>query len=146
MLHVPLIDDMWDPNNWDLTPSDRYIYGDDMARSWAVIDEVDYPWVSKHLWCPIIMRSRRNPSKFKIYMRRAVGENAHGKRLRTYTLYLHREILKLSDPNPPTPRHIIADHRDGETMNCRRSNLRWATHSMNSINRFGSHPHDLVDG
>lgn len=68
MLHIPSTDNMWDPNTWDLTPADRCIYGDDHARVFAIIDEIDYEWVSKHLWCPIIMRSQRNPSKFKVYM------------------------------------------------------------------------------
>lgn len=36
-------------------------------------------------------------------------------------------------------------HRDGDTLNCRRGNLRWATHSLNARNVRGSHSHDLIE-
>lgn len=139
-------DDMWDPNTWDLSEPERRIYGDDKASIWAIVDEIDYEWAQRYRWCPNVKKSRGDPTKTKTYLRRAVGENHQGIRLRTYTLYLHTEILKRAEPNPPSKRHVIADHRDGVEMNCRRSNLRWATHSMNSFNRFGSMPHDLVEG
>lgn len=140
-------EDMWDPNGWDLGPKDRFIFGDDKAtpEHIAVIDEEDYEWAMKHRWCPIYMRNRNDPTKFHVYLRRAVGENHGGKRHRTYTLYLHREILWRAQPKQPSPRHKYSDHRDGDELNCRRANLRWLTQSQNSRNRHGTHPHDFVD-
>jgi len=137
--------DPFDPTLWVDDAHEFRIYGDAMAQTWAVVDEVDYQWAIAWRWCRNIKKSRGNPDKIKIYMRRAVGDNANGVRLRTETVYLHIEILRRTGATPPTKFHTICDHRDGDTMNCRRSNLRWATHSMNSLNRFGAYPYDLVE-
>lgn len=123
--------DFLDPNNWDLALPQRYIYGDDRAQVYATIDEDDYWHFTKYKWT-----TKRSPCG-KLYLRRAVGENAHGVRLRTTTLYLHIEIMKRKDPNRPCPKHTLVDHRDGDSLNCRRRNLRWATPLMNNRNRFG---------
>lgn len=139
--------DFLNPNTWDLSPRDRFIYGDDKAapEHIAIVDEVDYDWAMQWRWCPIYMRNRHDPTTFHVYLRRAVGENHGGQRLRTYTLHLHREILWRAQPNQPTPKHKYADHRDGNQMNCRRSNLRWLTQSQNTRNRHGRHPQDFGD-
>ena len=121
------------------------MYGDNRASLWAVVDEEDYHWAVKNRWCPNVKKSRGNPLKTKTYLRRAIDEWAHGVRLRTETVYLHIEILKRTGILPPSKAHIITDHRDGDTMNCRRSNLRWATHSMNSRNTYGCEPMDLEE-
>jgi len=44
-------------------------------------------------------------------------------------VYMHREILGLTD------RKIHGDHKDHDTLNNRRNNLRIATHSQNMANR-----------
>lgn len=121
------------------------MYGDDRESLWAVVDEEDYHFLVKYRWCPNVKKSRRNPLKTKTYLRRSIGENQDGQRLRTFSVYLHIEIMKRTGILPPSPAHIITDHRDGDTMNCRRSNLRWATHSMNSRNLFGCEPYDLEE-
>jgi hypothetical protein len=54
--------------------------------------------------------------------------------------------MKRTGIKPPTKKHVLVDHRTGHTLNCRRPNLRWATHSMNSRNRNGSTPHDMIEG
>lgn len=138
--------DMWDPRTWGSCSHEHRIYGDDRAQTWAIVDEEDYQWALQWCWCLNIKKSRGNPLKTKAYMRRAVGENANGQRLRTYTVYLHLEILKRSGAIPPSDQHIIGDHRNGHSLDCRRSNLRWATHSMNSRNVHGRYAKDLVDG
>ena len=46
----------------------------------------------------------------------------------TKTIRLHREIMK-------PPRHLLVDHRNGDTLDNRRANLRWATHAQNMHNR-----------
>lgn len=42
--------------------------------------------------------------------------------------YLHRAILGVTDPD------IFVDHRDGNTLDCRRNNLRRATRTINRRN------------
>lgn len=126
--------DVWDPNNWDAIFADEdkhehRIYLNDRCTEWVVVDEVDYQWALRWCWCV-----RRDPSG-TIYARRAIGENANGMRLRTYTKYLHVEIKKRCRHRRPSPRHYIVAHRDGDSTNCRRKNLRWSTHGMNLTDR-----------
>jgi hypothetical protein len=134
---------MWDPSTWVFPEHEFRIYADDRAQIYAVVDEADYHWAIQWRWS---WKPSRRFGDTKFYLRRAVGENQSGFRLRTYTLYLHIEIQKRTGVLPPSPAHKLVDHRNGLSLNCRRENLRWATHSMNSLNRFGSHPHDLVEG
>lgn len=133
---------MWDPNTWKVPAYEFRIYGDSNASWYCIVDEEDYHWAIQHCWTKRV--SRHSPWKW--YLRRAVGVNSNGMRLSTHTLYLHIEILKRFQPTPPSPLHILVDHRDGNSLNCRRSNLRWATPVMNARNRFGRYPHDLIEG
>jgi hypothetical protein len=52
-------------------------------------------------------------------------------------IWMHKVICLRAHGPPPTPLHVIADHRDGDTLDNRRHMLRWATHAMNAKNRFG---------
>jgi len=131
--------DPFDPNNWVNDNHEYRIYGDDRASIWAVVDEIDYHWAIKYRWCIKLCRYQ------KPYLRRAVGVNQNGQRLRTFSLYLHIEIMKNTGIAPPGPAYKIVDHRNGNSLDCRRQNLRWATHSMNSRNVRGSHASELFD-
>lgn len=68
-----------------------------------------------------------------------VGGNYQGK------IYIHVEIMRRTTILPPAPGFKIVDHRDGDELNCRRANLRWATPRMNRMNLFGAYPEDLLD-
>lgn len=57
-----------------------------------------------------------------------------------YIIALHRELLGVTDPK------IIVDHRNGDTFDCRRSNLRIATHQQNMANRANSKFRSLPKG
>ena len=131
--------DPFDPNTWGPSNHEFRIYGDDNAQTWAVIDEQDYQWAVQWRWCWKTSRCG------KLYLRRAVGENANGLRLRTTTLYLHVEIMKRTGILAPSEHFKLVDHRDGNSQNNKRSNLRWATYSMNSKNLFGQRSHDLLE-
>lgn len=52
-------------------------------------------------------------------------------------IWLHKEVLKRAFVLPPSPLHRIGDHRNGNRLDDRRSNLRWATPQMNARNIFG---------
>lgn len=123
-------------DDWDPTPEPREwrIYLDDCAQLYAVVDEEDYYIFSRWLWLPKVSRGG-----WKMYARRAKaiwGESGYE---RTITMYLHVEIMKLIEP-PPTIFHTIADHRNGDSLMCRRKNLRWATPKMNRANINPRHP------
>ena len=77
----------------------------------AVIDEVDWPLVARHTWQA---RRRRDGNGF-------YAANSAGTRM-------HRLLLGVWDTR-------IVDHRDGDGLNNRRSNLRIGTQSGNCVNR-----------
>ncbi len=60
---------------------------------------------------------------------------------RATTRYLHRAVLLAFVGPPPSPSHEGA-HNDGVRANCALSNLRWATHHENCLdrNKHGSQP------
>lgn len=128
------------PDDPTREPHEFRIYGDDMAQTWAVVDEIDYQWALQWKWSPKWSRGGR-----KCYLRRngQVGSGAKDRTRKTF--WLHVEIHKRSGIVQPSPLHSIVDHRNGQSFNCRRSNLRWATHTMNARNINGNEPYDLEE-
>jgi hypothetical protein len=57
----------------------------------------------------------------------AVRAVSLGKDQKTRMLYLHREVLQ-------APENVQVDHKNGNTLDCRRANLRPATHKQNLQN------------
>jgi HNH endonuclease len=133
------LSDPFDPNTWAPSTHEFRIYGDNNAQTWAIVDEEDYHYFAQWRW-----NWKRSP-RGKLYLRRAVGENANGLRLRTFTLYLHVEIQKRTGRLPPTKSHTLVDHRNGNSTDNRRCNLRWVTPSMNNKNLFGQYAGDLIE-
>lgn len=132
-----------DPNNWVSDIHQHRIYAPDSNShanfdKYAIVDAEDYWHFSEYSWC--IKRCRYN----KEYLRRAVAIWENKVKIKTISLYLHIEIMKRVKP-PPSPYHIIVDHRDGDEWNCRRANLRWATKDQNNKNRNGSHAYELFE-
>ena len=99
------------------------IYLDDREAEWAIVDQDDYAYFSRWRWN--MKRGRTN------YARRAIGNGAKKK-----TLYLHVEIMKRWK-NPPSEKHCTVDHRNGNSLDCRKKNLRWATIQQNNRNVNG---------
>jgi hypothetical protein len=110
------------------------IWLDDNAFRYVVVDYVDWLWACYFKWSAKPDKHRR-----KWYACRTGWDN--GVRV---SVYLHVEINKLKGP-PPAPAFTISDHRDGDEANCRRSNLRWATPSMNRRNINGALAFDLEE-
>lgn len=81
---------------------------------WALVDISDAERLWAFDWYVLLTKQGK---------RYAVAH--HGRRL----LYLHREILGVKE------RSTQVDHRNGNTLDCRRSNLRLATSRQNNANR-----------
>jgi len=97
------------------------IYLDTTATIFAVVSDEDYAWAIKWKWQITWDRHKR-----KAYATRSTWDDRQ-----RIKLYLHKEILKRSMKLPPSKRHTIGDHGDGDSLNCRRNNLEWATPSQN---------------
>ncbi len=86
----------------------------------AIIDDEDYERVSKYKWC-----AQKIVQKWRTfyYAKRAFKQD--GKHT---TIHLHRFLM-----NPPPGMQV--DHKNGNTLDNRRSNLRLATCAQNQRNR-----------
>jgi hypothetical protein len=96
------------------------------SDKFAMVDDTDYDWLSQWIW-------RLDVGKTGIeYAKRFdhVGpiRPAYWSTRKTESIYMHREILGLTD------RRIKTDHRDGNGLNNQRFNLRAASHGQNLAN------------
>ena len=104
--------------------------GDGCNAPMVYLDYEDYQWATRWLWS--WTTSKLGPRRrHKVYARRNTGS---GRITPQRWVWLHKEICERAHGPPPTLFHTIADHRDGDTLNCRRSNLRWATPAENRAN------------
>ena len=95
----------------------------------ALLDDDDYEKFKGFAWYADVRVYKATGTK-QVYVRRshcsrATGEHKH------WTTLLHREIM-----NPP--KGLEVDHIDGNTLDCRRSNMRFATKSQNIANKAAS--------
>jgi len=108
----------------------------DEHGTFALVSAEDYPWASRFSWRPKPDKTGR-----KLYAVRSmdvgcpVGKDRAGRR--QVSIHLHKEVCLRAFGPPSTPRHVIGDHLDGNSLDCRRSNLRWATRSENNMNLNG---------
>jgi hypothetical protein len=90
---------------------------------WCLVDLEDYGWASAHRWnC-----GWHTKTKWKIYAKRNVG-------VARSTVYLHREILirATGEADAAFLAAHHAHHLNGQSLDCRRTNLAWATKSVNA--------------
>lgn len=146
-----MIESFWDPTTWaDAEPHEFRIYGTADLEIYSLVDEEDYSFLSQWLWSPKVSKGGK-----KVYLRRNVetqlnngygkgryecpetGKSIRNRQRMQRTLFLHTAVMWRTGIVPPSSAHHIVDHLDGNGMNCRRSNLRWATDSMNGKNVFG---------
>jgi hypothetical protein len=101
----------------------RHKYGYDFRRiylgegEWTILDQQDYYRLGNTNWC-------LDGHETKLY---AIG-GVRNKKGEIQTVYLHREIMR-------PPKRRLVDHRNGDSLDNRRSNLRFATHAQNVHNR-----------
>lgn len=134
--------DFWNPNNWPALfgGHEHRIYGCERLSIWSIVDEEDYAHCVQWLWLP-----KKSRGGNKVYLKRNL-QSGYGREGRTrHSRYLHTEVMLRTGIEPPSPLHTIVDHRNGNGMDCRRANLRWATPTMNARNRFGSHSHEIIE-
>jgi hypothetical protein len=102
----------------------------------VLVDPVDAEWLGDVTLSVTYDKHGRKP--YAVCYRRYNGG--------TRKFYIHKEITELEYGPPPviyrpdlTTEVMIADHRDGDSLDCRRHNLRWLTRRQNRININGSH-------
>lgn len=90
---------------------------------WCLVDAIDFEWLSANLWN--VSWGSRTP--WQRYGKRNIGPDRA-------TVRMHREIMLRAEPDGYGPK-LHVDHVNGQTLDNRRANLRWATNAQNSANR-----------
>lgn len=127
-----MLDDWADPRLLDLdAPGARVLHlSDSDASLVALVDPVDWEWARRYRWGFRVSNPRLSGHE-KVYAVRTVWQPQGP----CFTSYLHKEVVLRALGPAPTPAHTIGDHRNGDSLDCRRDNLSWATPSMNRHNR-----------
>lgn len=116
---------MIDPNELVLVHEyAHYIYGDDYGNFAARVDAVDYWFFSRWRWFVKFDKHGKKPYLFR------VTDSGRASGRQTTSIFLHVAIKERADPNRPIA-HSMVDHEDGDSLNCLRDNLSYATPSMN---------------
>jgi hypothetical protein len=111
-----------------LVPEPRRVYLDANAELYCLVDEIDYLWAIQWTWS-----FTPNSTGLKLYATRMTRRRRET--TKQIKIYMHKAILERADFLPPTTAHTMGDHKDMDSLNNVRDNLRWATPSMNAINR-----------
>ncbi len=87
----------------------------------TIVDDADHPELGRWKWCANVKGENA------VYAYRTVG---NGPGQPKTSIYMHRLILGILDD-----KNIEGDHRNGDTLDNRRSNLRLATRRQNATNQ-----------
>lgn len=88
----------------------------------AIIDAADFRRVNKHKWHVHMSRGKRRGKA------KAVGQPYARAKIKGRNVYLHRFITGAELP-------LQADHRNHQTLDCRKENLEVVTHEENQKRR-----------
>ena len=93
----------------------------------TIVDDEDFDWLSVVSWSAYMAHTG------SVYAQASFTRlQPDGTRRVTGCREMQRVIL---DPDGVMPRSLKADHKDGDTLNNQRSNLRLVTDSISNINR-----------
>jgi hypothetical protein len=140
--------DPFDPNLlFAAAPSPHaFLHLSNRIDCYCILDHEDYEWARRFLWCHSYgsgsydEETRTIDRPDVIYARRSVaipGRRTPSGRQAYGNLWLHRAILTQAQGPAPYP-DMVGDHINGDTLDNRRTNLRWATRVQNSRNVKGS--------
>ena len=93
----------------------------------VTVDACDFAYLTRWRWT-----SKRDVWRYgaSIYARRSARVDGHKR-----TIFMHNVVLRRRMRlRPPSPRHEC-DHRDIDSLNNTRRNLRWATRRQQVVNR-----------
>ncbi len=97
-----------------------------LSRGYAAqVDQIDFEQFGHLTWSADVQIATRDYEKVYAYRTPWTGRGNPRKKI-----YLHRAIVE------PPPAYLV-DHRDGDSLNCCRTNLRIATYRQNAQNVFG---------
>ena len=146
--------DGFDPNTWQQDYEYR-IYSDDYSNDYAIVDQIDYQYLVQWRWKLKESRCHAGTIKVKKYLARTshetIAPNSYidGKKIQhriCATIFLHTVVMERKNtPKPKTDSKLIVDHANGNELDCRRVNLRWATISFNNKNIFGAYEKTLFE-
>jgi len=92
---------------------------------WCLVSADDYSWLVDNTW-NISWGSR---TRWQLYAKRNINRERA-------TLRMHREIMQRAEPlKPKDMAEMYVDHINGQTLDNRRSNLRWVTAAENCANK-----------
>lgn len=93
----------------------------------ALVDDEDLGWLSAFFWQAVEGRNGAFYAARAVYVSRREGGP------RQFSRQMQRDVLERIAGAAPAG--TKADHRNGNTLDNRRRNLRWATDSISNINR-----------
>jgi hypothetical protein len=144
--------DFLDPRSWVDDTHEHRIYLTPDLELYAVVDAVDYPAAVAYTWSSLGTKWKRT-HKPKHYARRSVhellapegekfihpitGKLTRNRHRTVRSVFLHHFIAERAGLICPGDGYRL-DHRNGDSLNCRRRNLRWVTFAFNTRNVHGS--------
>lgn len=108
----------------------RRLYLGVKAEVFCLLDDEDHAWAQQWRWGITFDKTGK-----KMYATRST--RLHGRGGPQTKIYLHKAVLERAGKKPPSKRHTIGDHQDGDSLNNARGNLEWATAQQNARNKFG---------